>query len=249
MGISSKYKFYLILLKELITSPLEYGKNFFKFNFISSNKIKFEKRTRMPIRENKVAVCIHEWGGYKGKRKKKIKNIKEFECGLDYQLLRFLNYKGKYEIDPTVTVSESFLMTKKIENVKVMEVSNKGMDFSGYSAFYDSIKNFENQYVILSNSSVNKLQVEFIDEYLDFFKENITIGMMGVSVNSKIYQSLIKNNFNPHLQSFFLITTIDVLREVVELCGDFPGKGIDHKLLLIREGEVKLSNIILNLGY
>lgn len=244
-----KYVFYGIILIELLLFPIYFGINYIKWNFGKYSKKNILFKTRKPVLKDLVKVCVHEWGGYEGRRKKSIKNIKEFECGLDYQISRFLNYRGKYEIDLTVTVSEAHLLKKKIENVKVIEVSNLGMDFSGYEAFYESIKNEENQYVILSNTSVNKLQVEFIDDYLDFFKKNNSVGMMGVSVNSKIYQSLIKNNFNPHLQSFFLLTTTDVLRQVVEVNFDFPGKGIDHKLLLIRKGEVCLSRIVLELGY
>ncbi|PKB17434.1 hypothetical protein [Flavobacterium sp. 5] len=245
----SKYIFCQIILIELLLFPIYVSMNYLKWNYGKSLKRSILSKIRKPIDKDKIAVCVHEWGGYEGGRKKKIKNIKEFECGLDSQLSRFQNYEGKYEIDLTITLSDAHLLNRKIEYVKVIEVSNIGMDFSGYERFYESIKNEENQYVILSNSSVNKLQSEFIDSYVDFFKENKSIGMLGVSLNSKIYQSLIRNNFNPHLQSFFLLTTTDVLREVVEKNSCFPGKGIDHKLLLIRKGEVELSKIVLNLGY
>ena len=52
------------------------------------------------------------------------------------------------------------------------------------------------------------------------------------------------------MSSFFLLTTSEVLRELVKLNhGKFPGNGITHKLLLIRKGEVKLSQLVLRLGY
>lgn len=249
MKISYKNKFYLSLLLELILSPWEYIRNFVKWNFGNSNKYKFSHTIRKPIAENKLAVCVHEWGGYNGKRLKKIKNIPEFECGLDYQLNRFQNYKGKYELDLTITISDSHLLETEVNCLKTINVSNIGMDFSGYEAFYESIKNMENQYVILTNSSVNKLQIDFIDDYLDFFKNNTSIGMLGISFNPKMYQSFIRNNFNPHLQSFFLLTTTEILKEVVTVNKKFPGKGIDHKLALIKFGEIKLSKNVMDLGY
>jgi hypothetical protein len=249
MFISSKYKFFLKLLLELVISPYEYGKNFIKWHFISSNETGKKNKVRTDIPNNKLAVCIHEWGGYAGKRSKKIKNINEFECGLDYQLLRFQKYIGKYELDLTVTISDPHLLKNNLKSVKTIEVPNLGMDFSGYSTFYEFIKNEENQYVILTNSSVNIKQVDFIDDYLDFFKANQSIGMMGISFNSKMYQSFIRNNYNPHLQSFFLLTTTEVLKEIVKKNKKFPGKGIDHKLALIRNGEIKLSRIVMDLGY
>jgi hypothetical protein len=233
----------------LILAPWKYIENEIRWNYGNSSSRENVKKQRIPVLNNKLAVCIHEWGGYEEKRKKKIKNIKEFECGLYYQLLRFGNYVGSRAIDVTVTVSESFLMQKKVENVKLMNVSNVGMDFSGYEQFYESIKDEANQYVILTNTSVNKKQVDFIDDYIDYFEQNASVGIMGISINSKIYQSLIRNNFNPHLQSFFLLTTTSVLKEIVEKNGGFPGKGVDHKLMLIRMGEVRLSKVAMELGY
>lgn len=249
MIISNKHKFYLSLLMEIIKWPWEYSKNFLKLKFGNFTKSHVKNKIRVPVLKNKLSVCIHEWGGYEGKRIKKIKNIKEFECGLDYQLERFQKYDGECELDLTLTISDSHLLKQSIEGVKIMNVSNIGMDFSGYAAFYESIKSKDNKYVILTNSSVNKLQVNFIDDYIRFFKLNNSVGMLGISYNTKMYQSLIRNNFNPHLQSFFLLTTTEVLNEVVRFNETFPGKDIDYKLALIKYGEIKLSRIVMDLGY
>lgn len=76
------------------------------------------------------------------------------------------------------------------------------------------------------------------------------IGMLGISYCTRMFQSLVRNNFTPHLQSFFLLTTTSVLREIVASNRNrFPGAGIGHKLLLIRKGEVALSRLVLRLGY
>jgi hypothetical protein len=249
MILKSKHKFYLALCGELILSPWLYFKNFMKWHFGDSRKAASENCVRVPVVGNKLTVCIHEWGGYNGKRNKKIKNIEEFECGLDYQLKRFQNYKGKHRLDLTVTLSDAHLLKNKIEKANVIEVVNVGMDFSGYATFFETIKDKENQYVILTNSSVNKFDVDFIDDYIDFFSRDQSIGMLGVSFSSKMYQTFIRNNFNPHLQSFFLLTTTEVLKEIVKKNNGFPGKGIDHKLALIRNGEIKLSRIVMDLGY
>lgn len=247
--MSSKYKFYLGLLGEILTSPYAYSKNFIKWKFTKAKANFKPNKFRIPVNSNKLAVCIHEWGGYQGKRVKNIKNIQQFECGLDYQLERFKNYHGKYELDLTLTISDVHLFKGRTHQVKVIGVDNIGMDFSGYESFFNTIKDKENQYVLLTNSSIHKDQHDFIDGYLDFFKANKNIGMMGVSFNTKMYQSLIRNNFTPHLQSFFLLTTTHVLKEVVAKNTVFPGKGIDYKLALIKNGEIKLSRIVMDLGY
>jgi hypothetical protein len=64
------------------------------------------------------------------------------------------------------------LLKSDINDVNIKKVSNVGMDFSGYEVFYESIKKADNQYVILTNTSVGKKQTDFIDDYLDFFKAN-----------------------------------------------------------------------------
>jgi len=248
MIISSKHKFYLGLLWELVISPYEYAKNFVKWHYMPVNTLELDK-VRLPVNSNTVAVCIHEWGGYQGKRSKHIKNITPFDCGLDFQLMRYRSYKGQFDLDLTLTISDYHLFKTEVGDVKILKVPNIGMDFSGYEAFFESIKHKENQFVILTNTSVNKNQVNFIDDYLKFFEAHSSIGMLGISFNSKMYQSLIRNNFNPHLQSFFLLTTTEVLKEVVEKNKEFPGKGIDHKLGLIKNGEIKLSKIVMDLGY
>lgn len=249
MVVKSKQKFYMRICLELILSPWLYFQNYMKWQFGDSEKEISKNLARVPVVGNKLSVCVHEWGGFEGKRIKKIKNIQEFECGLDYQLDRFQNYKGKYELGLTVTISDLHLLKNVVNNFNIIEVANIGMDFSGYSSFYDTIRNKGNQYVILTNSSVNKISVDFIDDYLDFFKSDESIGMLGISFSSKMYQTFICNNFNPHLQSFFLLTTTEVLNEIVLKNKGFPGKEINYKLELIRNGEIKLSRLALDLGY
>ena len=226
------------------------------FEFLKKRiSIKLPKqKKRQEITNDNIYICIHEWGGYPLKRQKKVKKIKPFECGLNYQLERFNICKKKYNIDLTVTLSDSFLC-KDIDYIKshcdnLMDVDNLGFDFSGYSAFFDKVKNKENAYIILSNSSVNSDINDFLDDYLSYMNENKDVGILGISYSTSMSQTIIRNNFNPHLQSFFLLTTIDVLNDIVKNNNEtFPGKNIGHKLLLIREGEIRVSKIALNLGY
>ncbi|MFV0599117.1 MAG: hypothetical protein ACK5M0_05270 [Bacteroidales bacterium] len=245
-------KFCLLLLGDFFVFPYLYLRR------KSRNKLKKSteetKKIRKPIKNKNLLVLLHEWGGYPSKRKKTIKKGVTFECGLEYQLKRFGTYNGNFTRFLYLSMSESW----KCENVTrikehadfFLEVSNNGMDFSGYSQFYKLNRNHENSYVILTNSSVNASMDNVLDGYLKYMEENPTVGILGVSYCTKMIQTFIRNNFKPHLQSFFLLTTIDVLDEIVKYnSGKFPGEGIDHKLLLIREGEIKISQIALDLGY
>ncbi|MEN9918134.1 MAG: hypothetical protein RL662_570 [Bacteroidota bacterium] len=247
----SVFLFYLILLGEAVFLPF-----FCIYEYLRKKQLfaNVKSRRRNKVIDSKLYVCIHEWGGYTLKRNKEIKNIRPFNCGLFYQLERFNKHKQKYNIDLTVTLSDSHLC-KEYDYItshcdRLICVDNLGFDFSGYSSFFDKIKNKENAYIILSNSSVNEDIVDFIDGYLFYLNRNPDVGLLGISYSSSMQQTLIRNNFKPHIQSFFILTTIDVLKEIaLKNNGNFPGKGIDHKLLLIREGEIKLSTLALNLGY
>ncbi|WP_312993458.1 hypothetical protein [Chryseobacterium flavum] len=222
-------------------------------NRISNNIYQRHNKQRKDIQNRCILVNIHEWGGYPLERNKTVSNIPQFECGLKYQLQRFNNAKKKNPLFINVTISD-IEKCSDIEYIKskadnVDPVRNEGMDFSGYSSFYEKIKDKENSYVILSNTSVNAIQEDFLENHIQYMEEHPEVGMLGVSYCTKIIQTFVRNNFTPHLQSFYILTTIDVLREVVELNGKFPGDGIDHKLLLIRNGEIRLSTLVLRLNY
>lgn len=243
-----RFKFYLIILFELLFLPYFFFRNWYKWNFGIHIPLKMH-RVRESVYVDKISVCIHEWGGFEATRTKKVKKIPKFLCGLSFQLRRFKEYRGQYNLDLTITLSDSQLLSYDINHSKIIKVSNCGMDFSGYSNFYNSLADQPNQYVILTNTSVNSFECEFIDGYIDFFRNDRTIGLLGISYSSKMSQSLIYNNFTPHLQSFFVLTTLHVLKEIVEFNSGFPGSKVDFKLQLIREGEIRLSQIALKLGY
>ena len=104
--------------------------------------------------------------------------------------------------------------------------------------------------VILTNSSVNAAQNDFLESYIHCMERHPQIGIFGYFLLYRMFQSLVRNNFTPHLQSFFLLTTTSVLREIAASNQNrFPGAGIGLKLLLIRKGEVALSRLVLRLGY
>lgn len=243
-------KFYAGLSAELICWPFLYARNIFKSKVLKYFPVKnIPSKLRKDIEDPVIHVNIHEWGGYAGKRTKKIRGIKEFTCGLDYQLQRFKSYSGQHKVSLSITLSDPSLLKDPIEGVPVYPVSNKGMDFSGYRYIFEKLKDGKNSYIILTNSSVNALQTDFLDGYIEFMEQHPTIGLLGVSYCTKAYQTFIRNNFNPHVQSFFLLTTTEVLKEVVQANNKFPGDGIEHKLSLIIHGEIKLSRIVTDLGY
>ncbi|GEM_PF-743396 len=246
-------KFWFKIGIELLLLPILYAYEGFK-KLVSSDKKLITRKQRLPVVSDKIHVSVHEWGGYELERQKTIKHGSTFVCGLKHQLSRFKQPVPNFEVDLTVTISDlerhGQLDYIQANANRVIGVSNAGMDFSGYATQYSRIKHLPNAYVILSNSSVEKDQQSFLEGYIDYMEAHPEVGIMGVSYCTKIYQSLVRNNFNPHIQSFFYLTTIEVLSEIVKRNGgSFPGQNITHKLLLIREAEVKVSQLALKLGY
>ncbi|NYI50785.1 hypothetical protein [Macellibacteroides fermentans] len=247
-------KFYSIICLEFLLLPFLMLKEILK-KWVSNLNINTNTgKERLSVTSDTIDVLVHEWGGYNLNRVKKHKSGREFNCGLKPWLEFLKNYTGKHRLNITLSVSEieKFKHLNEITPYvnSVIPVSNSGYDFSGYSSFIESIKDSENKYIILSNSSVNTNCENFIDGYIDYMEKNPDVAMMGTSYCTKCYQSLIRNNFRPHIQSFFILTTIDVMKEIVRNNSQlFPGKNITHKLLLIRKGEIRMSEIALKLGY
>ncbi len=253
MKYNNKLNFHLIIFFELLFLPILIVFEELKKICSSNSELKV-KKVRKKIESENIYINIHEWGGYNYERKKEIKNIKSFVCGLKYQLIRFKRNQCKYKKILNVTISDHtkfrYLDEVLEQGYHVDFVSNNGMDFSGYDFFYNKIKTKPNAFVILTNSSVNKEQTLFLNDYIHYMENNTDVGILGVSYCAKKMQTLVKNNFTPHLQSFFLLTTINVLNEIVEANNNkFPGAGIDHKLMLIRKGEIKFSSLAMKLGY
>ncbi|MGN6178413.1 MAG: hypothetical protein ACTHNW_04490 [Mucilaginibacter sp.] len=243
----SKFRFYFILLIETVLFPfLLLGEELKKrVNFSSTPK----QRNRLQADANKLKVCIHDWAGYNLERTKAFKNGKIIECGLKFQVDRLVNYMGEKQIKYEVTISDADVFgIDKYRNLPIVKVSNIGMDFGGYANFAEKLPE-ENVYVLLMNTSVEKTPVPFINEYIDFMEKNPDVGLLGISYSTKMYQTFIRNNFIPHVQSFFLLSTSSVLKEVITRNNGFVGKNVNYKRMLIRDGEIALSKVIKKLGY
>lgn len=253
-------KFYLIILIELLLFPILFVWNLAKrllSRFVSVKKDKV--RNTIPI-DNEIIYAVHEWAGYPPVREKMIRYVnKTFICGLKFQLQRIKLYQGKYKLRPIITVSganEKYLTDLKqsediCSNTEIIPVENYAMDFSGYSYICHHILDInKEQVVFLTNSSVNNSISPFIDEYVQLFKTFPNLGLVGVSCSSMIYQSLVKNNFNPHLQSFFLVSKTSVIKKVLKINNNLlPGEKENYKLSIIRFGEVRLTKLVQKLGY
>jgi hypothetical protein len=246
-------KFYLYIIFEYLNC-LFFGKK-----DQEEITVKIRRKNDNSLSDN-IVFLIHEWAGYPFVREKIIKRTQnKFTCGLKYSLERINSYIGKYKVEKILTISDcsdEYIERLKLsdffkEDINIIPVTNKSMDFSGYSYLaHKIVSTKQNKLVFFSNTSVNAIKCDFIDQYIDVFLNNKNLGLLGISYSSKIYQTFVRNNYTPHIQSFFFLTTTEVLEKIIIFNKDvFPGEKSDYKLSIIRFGEVKLSQIVQKLGF
>lgn len=259
---SVDYILFKKLTLELVLFPIFIFKNYLNNYLKINNKPKSNqiKVLREPSTSN-IKLCIQDWVCYENSRFKTLKNGASYKCGLNDQEIKF--FSKKYSIQKNLFISgtenehELFFDDKiknlKFENFNIQKTNNDLLDFSSYKIFYESLDKNINQTLIFCNSSVStEFNFPIIDQYLDFFNENKDVGLMGISANTRDQQSFIFNNFNPHIQTLFFITTTFVLKDIISKNKNlFPGEDSTpfNKYSIIQKGELYLSKLTLELGY
>ncbi len=240
------------ILFELAFFPILIINNFIKLHFSFAKKQ--HKQLSRTSKEYEIKLCFQDWCNYPNNRYKLLKNLFWYRCGIT-------NYKELFKTKKYIIKKYIYLSGSNSKKIDDLELSNEFetvlcendyFDFGSYSKFYN-VNNKLNNILIFCNSSISNEKVEiFLDDYLDYFIQNKDIGLLGISGNSKNYQSLLFNNFTPHLQSIFFITSSEVLRNVIKSNKNiFPGLNATkyNKYSIIKKGEIILSKIVLDLGY
>lgn len=251
-GMDNKLKIQILL--EFIFWPILVVKNIL-INFLYYSIKNKKKHVVREGEEISAAICIQDWINYDKKRIKVLKNGSFYSCGIKNQFKKFIS--NKYQISKYLYISRDNNKLKKQyteftnEGYDIVYTTNDYLDFSSYANFYDNNK--DKDILIFMNSSVSlDFNQPIIDNYLDYFKSHKDIGLFGISANSKKYQSIVPFGFQPHIQSIFFITTSKIIEKVIiKNNGFFPGLNMTkhNKYRLILDGEIKLNQIILDLGY
>ena len=125
--------------------------------------------------------------------------------------------------------------------------SNRGIDFGAYDFAYQYLKQVSyDGYVVFMNSPATFQQSTSIKAYQSLFDSDPQIGLCGSSIFLK---NIIASSsyFKPHIQSYFLLTTMAVLMEVFP--NHLAGYLSKNKKTTIIYGEIGFSQKILNQGY
>jgi len=176
-----------------------------------------------------------------------INGVKEYVPTLR-DLIRVFPPMGKDQWSKTKTEGYKGYPSKYPFLRKVLFRSNEGRDIGGYNYGYSLLKEEGyNSDVIFMNSNVRgPFDSGWLLKYYNLFRKWSDTGACGISLNSHFRTKKVYD-FQPHIQSFFIYTSMRVLRIVFP--GDLPGASVLGKEELIRNGEVGISQEIIKAGY
>jgi hypothetical protein len=210
-----------------------------------------------------IKVVLADWCGYQAFRQKRFswgdaeetgrKFSYQIECGIGPLLRGMSIFEGGVEFSVVVVMSLSdkaqLDRLRKVEKIcgnysfvhDFFVKDNENMDIGAYSLGYQYLiaSQFSGDVVFLNSSARSPREVNWLLKYKNLFNSREDIGFCGVSMNDAIA---------PHVQSFFIYTSMSVL------CRCFEGSGFTRvplctsKQQLIIDGEVWMSQCILNNG-
>jgi len=211
-----------------------------------------------------IKVVLADWSGYPACRKKTFSWVDpedasnrigySIDCGISPLLQGFFSYKAGEEFSVVVVVSSSTGRdTSRLAEIEKMcnryafidELfikDNLNMDIGSYSLGYQYLlaSQFSGDIIFLNTSCRPPRADNWLASYKKLFHSSPDIGLCGISINSAI---------SPHVQSFFIYTSTDILSRC------FSGSSLtkvpvcSSKEQLILDGEVWISQVVISNGF
>jgi len=203
-----------------------------------------------------VHIIIAEWGGYRLWRQKSLllytvdcglapllSSLSSVEPGLPFKVTLVVN-----DLDPVSVKQYDYLQDQYSFIDDILCRSNEGFDIGAYNTGIQHLRSLSYAGdVILMNTGVKgPSQANWLSHYHRFFHSVPQTGLVGLSTCSR-NTYLKRTEFQPHLQSFFLMSTMPILDEVFP--ESIPGSQSTTKEAVITEGEIAISTQILSFGY
>lgn len=190
------FRFFFILLKDVVIVPLSCLFNFFSFD----NKSTYSQEVSRDNEEH--LICVHHYVP-RGVRFKKDIGGREFDLGVDvvFSLANINRFRVYCYL---LGVSDAQLEEYKANYPRVFFFKQEINKFDFYSYF-----NFTKLPVYSEYSSVSFFNdnVDLKSDLESFVKQSSTlisnsIGIVGIGYNSNMTQSVFKTAFSPHIQTF-----------------------------------------------
>ncbi len=211
----------------------------------------------MSKRQGPIEIVFNHWHGHDWRRVKRVGGI-DFRCGLEVVLRNMTRHRPGCPCRVLLVVNEADeaswpryrALQRRFPIVSdIIFRNNVGWDFGAYDEGYRRLReDGHTGDVVFMNTSVNgPHQDGWLREFRDLFHSRPRTGLCGASVNSHTTHFKARRLFRPHLQSYFVYTTMRVLRAVFPR--HLPGAFVrSNKIALISAGETQLSTRVLEAG-
>lgn len=223
--------------------------------------------------KEKVNIILVDWNGYPLRRKKKLSEnvlqcglrrlldrLNKTEAGIDFGVILVINCNDVEEKTNifsswlrrfTKTSNETYLSLQKNYSF-IQEIhfrNNIGMDLGAYNYGLKILQNkkYEGDVIFMNSSVIGPKRDNWLIDYKNLFNNTPNTGLCGITLNSH-NTTTSPRVFMPHVQSFFIYSNTRVFSKVFD--GKVPGFNISSdKNKLINEGEIKISQRVLEAGY
>lgn len=174
-----------------------------------------------------------------------LQNMMKFDAGISFEVILIINEKTKNDRGKYTLLKIIYPFIDKI-----IFRDNTGFNFGAYNRGYQYLKEIGyDDYVVFMNSSARGPDNHYwLLNYYYLFNTKEDIGLCGVSLNSHTTH-LNEMTFKPHIQSFFMFTSMQILKDV--FVDDLPAADLEaaRKIERITKGEIEFSNKILMKEY
>lgn len=224
--------------------------------------------------EEKINVILAEWSGYPLKRKKKIlhtvtcglaeilDSFAHFSPGVDFDLHIVITGESVTPVSTLRRVAEKIGISKQSTKAKYGRLQeqysfitqthfrdNVGYDIGSYNHGLAILRTngYDGDVLLMNSSVVPPTRDGWLLEYRKLFHQREDVGLCGISMNS---HNTVKSPpvFMPHVQSFFLYSTMAILNQVYGKM--LPGSLVSNdKIAVIEQGEIAISQKMLSAGY
>ena len=157
--------------------------------------------------------------------------------------------EAREEITITKRLQAIFAKNPSLKLGKIVFKNNTGRDFSSHARnleFIFKIASEDDLVLCLNRSAYGPLMPQWYQLFISQYKKYPGIGLCGITINFLGHPKRPTSGSSTHVQSYAFLTKVSTLRPYI---GNFPGEHAIDRLDVITDGEIGLSQRLLERGY
>jgi hypothetical protein len=179
-------------------------------------------------------------------------NMNRYNAGRDFEVILVVNKRAEDAQDQQIQNKISVCNSLPQEYGFVKQVlyhDNSGTDVGAYNLGYQYLKEitYAGDVLFMNTSLSGPSEDYWLLKYYVAFHKYPDVGLCGISMNSHDTNMSGNPPFKPHVQSFFLYTSMSVLTDVFP--ENLSGFRSQEKLDVIENGEIGISAKVLEKAY